>query len=103
MSAPHILVVDDDARLCRLLSQYLTENGYLVATAADAREARQQLAAIARRPGQSRSGRSSTRVRAASLGMRPRLQLPDPLIVTAIFIAAQDPARCGRPLAGRLH
>jgi two-component system phosphate regulon response regulator OmpR len=39
----HILVVDDDARLRRLLSRYLTENGYMVSTAADALEARSQL------------------------------------------------------------
>ena len=39
----HILVVDDDERLRRLLSRYLTENGYMVSTAADALEARSQL------------------------------------------------------------
>ncbi len=39
----HILVVDDDERLRRLLSRYLTENGYMVSTAADAMEARSQL------------------------------------------------------------
>jgi two-component system phosphate regulon response regulator OmpR len=43
----HLLVVDDDTRLRRLLSKYLGENGYLVSTAADAAEARQQLGAIA--------------------------------------------------------
>jgi two-component system phosphate regulon response regulator OmpR len=48
MSAqPHILVVDDDERLCSLLRRYLTENGYLVSTAANAWEARAQLGAIA--------------------------------------------------------
>lgn len=39
----HILVVDDDARLRQLLSRYLSENGYMVSTAADAGEARRQL------------------------------------------------------------
>jgi len=43
----HILVVDDDARLRQLLSRYLSENGYLVSTAADAEEARAQLASMA--------------------------------------------------------
>jgi two-component system phosphate regulon response regulator OmpR len=43
----HILVVDDDARLRQLLSRYLVENGYMVSTAADAGEARRQLAAMA--------------------------------------------------------
>lgn len=42
----HILVVDDDARLRQLLSRYLSENGYLVSTAAHADEARGQLAAM---------------------------------------------------------
>ena len=43
----HVLVVDDDARLRELLRRYLTENGFTVATAADAREARQRLADLA--------------------------------------------------------
>jgi len=37
---PHILAVDDDDRIRRLLAQYLTKNGYLVVTAADAAQAR---------------------------------------------------------------
>ncbi|EKV27080.1 DNA-binding response regulator PetR [Caenispirillum salinarum AK4] len=45
--APHILVVDDDERLRRLLRKYLTDHGYLVSTAADAAEARAQMAALA--------------------------------------------------------
>jgi two-component system phosphate regulon response regulator OmpR len=44
---PHILVVDDDTRLRNLLRKYLSDNGFMVSTAADAKEARQQLAAIA--------------------------------------------------------
>ncbi|PKU23943.1 response regulator [Telmatospirillum siberiense] len=42
----HILVVDDDTRLRQLLNKYLVENGYLVSTAADAAQARQQLGAM---------------------------------------------------------
>jgi len=41
--ARHILVVDDDARLRRLLQRYLTEHRYHVTTAADAAEARASL------------------------------------------------------------
>jgi two-component system phosphate regulon response regulator OmpR len=37
---PHILVVDDDDRIRRLLAQYLTKNGYIVVAAQDAVEAR---------------------------------------------------------------
>lgn len=44
--APHILVVDDDERLRKLLRKYLSDNGYLVSGAADADEARRQLAAL---------------------------------------------------------
>ena len=44
---PHILVVDDDARLRTLLRKYLSDNGFVVSMAADAKEARQQLESIA--------------------------------------------------------
>jgi two-component system, OmpR family, phosphate regulon response regulator OmpR len=44
---PHLLVVDDDARLRNLLRRYLTDSGFRVTGVADAREARAQLAAIA--------------------------------------------------------
>lgn len=37
---PHILAVDDDDRIRRLLAQYLTKNGYMVVTAEDAAQAR---------------------------------------------------------------
>ena len=37
---PHILAVDDDDRIRRLLAQYLTKNGYIVITAEDAAQAR---------------------------------------------------------------
>ena len=40
---PHILVVDDDTRLRALLQRYLSDNGFLVTTAADARDARARL------------------------------------------------------------
>lgn len=44
---PHVLVVDDDKRLRELLRKYLSDNGYLVTTAADAVEARNKLAVLA--------------------------------------------------------
>lgn len=43
---PHILVVDDDRRLRELLSRTLAENGYLVATASDAQDAKAKLEAV---------------------------------------------------------
>jgi two-component system phosphate regulon response regulator OmpR len=43
---PHVLVIDDDARLRRLLARFLTENGFMASTAADASEARRHLAAL---------------------------------------------------------
>ncbi|MEI6985724.1 MAG: response regulator [Rhodospirillaceae bacterium] len=43
---PHILVVDDDTRLRELLRKYLTDNGFIVATARDAADARAQLAGL---------------------------------------------------------
>jgi two-component system, OmpR family, phosphate regulon response regulator OmpR len=47
MDSPHILVVDDDTRLRELLRKYLTDNGYMVATAADAADARGRMAGLA--------------------------------------------------------
>jgi two-component system phosphate regulon response regulator OmpR len=44
---PHLLVVDDDARLRELLRRYLTEQGFRVTTAGDAAEARAKLASLA--------------------------------------------------------
>jgi len=43
LELPHILVVDDDARLRKLLARYLSEHGFLVATAEDAADARGKL------------------------------------------------------------
>lgn len=43
----HVLVVDDDDRLRRLLARYLSENGFAVTTAADAAEARTMLGSVA--------------------------------------------------------
>jgi two-component system phosphate regulon response regulator OmpR len=43
---PHLLVVDDDARLRELLRRYLTDQGFRVTTAADAAEARAKLAGL---------------------------------------------------------
>lgn len=39
-ATPHVLVVDDDARLRDLIRRYLTGNGFVVTAAADAAEAR---------------------------------------------------------------
>jgi two-component system phosphate regulon response regulator OmpR len=46
-SEPHLLVVDDDARLLELLRRYLSDNGFRVTTAADAAAARVNLASFA--------------------------------------------------------
>lgn len=43
-SLPHILVVDDDARICDLVARYLIDAGFVVLTAADPAEARAVLA-----------------------------------------------------------
>jgi two-component system phosphate regulon response regulator OmpR len=43
---PHLLVVDDDARLRDLLRRYLSENGFRVTVAGDAKEARANLASF---------------------------------------------------------
>jgi two-component system phosphate regulon response regulator OmpR len=43
LESPHILIVDDDARLRKLLARYLSEHGFLVATAEDASDARGKL------------------------------------------------------------
>src|SRR3954454_12138555 len=44
---PHLLVVDDDARMRDLLRRYLVTSGFRVTTAEDAADARRQLGAIA--------------------------------------------------------
>ena len=44
---PHLLVVDDDTRLRELLRRYLTDSGFRVTAAADAGEARSNLASFA--------------------------------------------------------
>lgn len=44
---PHVLVVDDDARLRDLLSRFLGDNGFAVTQAADAAEARIRLERLA--------------------------------------------------------
>lgn len=44
--APHLLVVDDDARILSLLQRYLTEHGYRVTTVASAAEARARLESL---------------------------------------------------------
>jgi two-component system, OmpR family, phosphate regulon response regulator OmpR len=47
LTEPHLLVVDDDARLGALLRRYLSDSGFRVTIAADASEARANLASIA--------------------------------------------------------
>lgn len=44
---PHLLIVDDDARLRTLLGKYLTDQGFRVSMAGDAAEAERQIDAIA--------------------------------------------------------
>jgi two-component system, OmpR family, phosphate regulon response regulator OmpR len=44
---PHLLVVDDDARLGELLRRYLSDSGFRVTISGDASEARAQLASFA--------------------------------------------------------
>ena len=44
---PHVLVVDDDDRLRELLVKFLGDNGFLVAAAADAMEARRLMQGLA--------------------------------------------------------
>jgi two-component system phosphate regulon response regulator OmpR len=46
-ASPHLLIVDDDARLRKLLARYLSEHGFIVATAEDAADARGKLASFA--------------------------------------------------------
>jgi len=41
---PHVLVIDDDDRLRDLLAKFLTDHGFMVATASDAADARAKLA-----------------------------------------------------------
>jgi two-component system phosphate regulon response regulator OmpR len=45
--SPHLLVVDDDARLRALLQRYLTANGFRVTAASDAIEARMLMKSLA--------------------------------------------------------
>ena len=47
LSEPHLLVVDGDARLRELLRRYLSDSGFRVTAAADASEARSNLASFA--------------------------------------------------------
>ena len=44
---PHILVVDDDSRICTLVSRYLHENGFVVLTASSAENARDVMKSFA--------------------------------------------------------
>ena len=44
---PHVLVVDDDDRLRNLIAKYLGDNGFLVAPAGNAEEARRLMQGLA--------------------------------------------------------
>jgi len=44
--APHLLVVDDDTRIRNLLKQYLSENGFRITVADNAKAARRKLAGL---------------------------------------------------------
>ena len=47
LAEPHLLIVDDDERLGELLRRYLSDSGFRVTIAANAKEARANLASIA--------------------------------------------------------
>jgi two-component system phosphate regulon response regulator OmpR len=89
-SEPHLLVVDDDARLRELLRRYLADNGFRVTLAADAQEARANLAAFAfdlivldvMMPGE--SGLDLTRALRAEGGGDSRLPRVPVLLLTAM-------------------
>jgi two-component system phosphate regulon response regulator OmpR len=40
---PHILIVDDDNRICKLLKQFFTREGFLASTAYDVEEAKEHI------------------------------------------------------------
>ena len=42
----HILVVDDDTRICDLLEKFLNKNGYLISTVHNAEKARRLLLSL---------------------------------------------------------
>ena len=44
--AAHILVIDDDQRICELIQRYLSENGFRVTTAASAAAARKKMKSL---------------------------------------------------------
>jgi two-component system phosphate regulon response regulator OmpR len=87
---PHLLVVDDDARLRGLLRRYLSDNGFRVTLAGDAREARASLASFAfdlivldvMMPGE--SGLDLTRALRSEGGGQARLPRIPVLLLTAM-------------------
>src|SRR5207248_6301209 len=92
-SEPHLLVVDDDLRLRELLRRYLSDSGFRVTGAADAAEARAQLASFAfdlvvldvMMPGE--SGLALTR----SLRGDPERQVPVPHVPVLLLTAMGEP------------
>src|SRR3954447_17166710 len=92
-SEPHLLVVDDDLRLRELLRRYLSDSGFRVTGAADAAEARAQLASFAfdlvvldvMMPGE--SGLALTR----SLRGDPQRHVPVPHVPVLLLTAMGEP------------
>ena len=92
-SEPHLLVVDDDLRLRELLRRYLSDSGFRVTGAADAAEARAQLASFAfdlvvldvMMPGE--SGLALTR----SLRGDPQRDVPVPHVPVLLLTAMGEP------------
>lgn len=46
-SLPHVLVVDDDVRICKLVSQYLRDHGFIAMAAHSAAQAREMMQSFA--------------------------------------------------------
>src|SRR6202162_162515 len=93
---PHLLVVDDDARLRELLRRYLSDNGFRVTVAADAREARANLASFAfdlivldvMMPGE--SGLDLTRELRAEAGARNGRTVRIPVLLLTAMAEPED-------------
>jgi two-component system phosphate regulon response regulator OmpR len=93
---PHLLVVDDDARLRDLLRRYLSESGFRVTVAADAGEARANLASFAfdlivldvMMPGD--SGLDLTRELRAGAAARNARNPPVPILLLTAMAEPED-------------
>ena len=49
MNKPHLLVIDDDTRLRKLLNKYLSENGFQISQAANALETKEAIDILSRK------------------------------------------------------